>query len=972
MWSLTISRIWDQPRIMDGTVQSIVSHGNSVYVGGTFTTIRNYPADASNISQAYLFKFNVATGLIDQSFRPTLNGDVEGLALSSDGSSIFVGGGFTTINGQSRERLAKLNTSNGSVNQTFVANANNEVLDIALSDHGLIAGGRFRYVNDVNRERLVAVNPTTGAVVNSFDIPVTVGRFYSPYVAELEVSPDGDWLVITGNFKDVDGFERVLAAVITLSGSSPSVANWASDRFTCTIRGLDISPDSSWFVINTTGSYQGPDELCDTTSRWEFPPAMTGTGLEPTWENHTGGDTVWAAEITESVIYVGGHQRWENNPYPSPGGDDDGPGSVERPGIAALDPLSGVPLSWNPGRDRGRGVEAFLATDDYLFVGSDTVLFADVVRQRLAVLPVAGGTPNPDPDHIKLPVTIHAAMPDGRLDRFAYDGTSFGAVETISGPGVDGINWTTVRDGFAQLGKLVYFGQSDAYFRRSFNGSVFGSPTNLSTSVGYVDNDRNLTPYDQPYGVAEVVDAAYADGRIYYTKNDDSRLWWRWYSLESGIIGGFEFIASSANWNGATAIDVIGDWVYAAWADGKLYRMPVSGDTVNYGAREVVDAGAAGVNWASVGALFSLQGSGSVPPPGPDATPPNGLVDVPSSSQVLDGPSVTLSGTASDNVGVDAAWIAIRDRSTGMWLQANGTTFASAYTLIPAALASQGAKNTPWSLGVSLNDGSYAVQLKVDDAAGNRDPSPPWIPFSVASDTPDTSDPNGVVDLPASGAVLSGPDVVLSGTATDDVAVGAAWVAIRDRSSGQWLQSNGTSFGGTYTLLPATIASPGATTTGWTFPVSLASGSYGIQLKVDDAAGNRDPSPPWVPFSVTSDSPDASAPSGTVDIPAAGADLAGPDLVLTGTATDDVGVDAAWVAIRDRATGFWLQADAASFGSAYTLLPATLGSPGAGNTGWTFPVSLASGSYGIQLKVDDAAGNRDASPPWVNFTVSTS
>ena len=47
---------------------------------------------------------------------------------------------------------------------------------------------------------------------------------------------------------------------------------------------------------------------------------------------------------------------------PSPGGDNDGPGALSRPGIVALDPLTGVPLSWNPGRDRGRGVEALAST----------------------------------------------------------------------------------------------------------------------------------------------------------------------------------------------------------------------------------------------------------------------------------------------------------------------------------------------------------------------------------------------------------------------------------------------------------------------------------------------------------------------------------------------------------------------------------------------------------------------------------
>ena len=54
-------------------------------------------------------------------------------------------------------------------------------------------------------------------------------------------------------------------------------------------------------------------------------PAMA---FSPTWINHSGGDTHWAVHITDAAVYLGGHQRWENNPNPSPGGDNDGPGAV--------------------------------------------------------------------------------------------------------------------------------------------------------------------------------------------------------------------------------------------------------------------------------------------------------------------------------------------------------------------------------------------------------------------------------------------------------------------------------------------------------------------------------------------------------------------------------------------------------------------------------------------------------------------
>ena len=351
--------------------------------------------------------------------------------------------------------------------------------------------------------------------------------------------------------------------------------------------------------------------------------------MQPTWVNHTGGDTYWAVEITESAVYVGGHMRWVNNPRPSPEptGDNDGPGALVRSGIAALDPYSGVPLSWNPGRDRGRGVEALHATDDYLMVGSDTPYFAGQLRQRLAMLPVAGGTVNPAPRDVKLPVRLFFATGD-KLVRTSFDGRSFASRTTVSSPEIDGLNWSGTRDGFVQNGRLSYFGAAHAFYSRPFTATDVGTPeTNLSTSVGYVDSDANVTPYDQPYGVAETRTAAFDGGRVLYTKTGSPHLFHRGYSLESGILGGFESVASTRDWSGARSLELIDNWLYAAWRDNKLYRFWAPDGLPRWTSRTVVNNGHnSGIPWSSTRGMWATTVERHRPPAQPAEMTPSTAV----------------------------------------------------------------------------------------------------------------------------------------------------------------------------------------------------------------------------------------------------------------------------------------------------------------------------------------------------------
>jgi len=126
------------------------------------------------------------------------------------------------------------------------------------------------------------------------------------------------------------------------------------------LRGVDFSPDGSYFVIDGTGFVPRSGELfitiCDAAARFE---TGIASPARPTWINYTGGDTLHSVAISGVAVYVGGHQRWLDNPN---GRDSAGAGAVSRPGIGALNPATGKALSWNPTRTRGVGAKVLQVT----------------------------------------------------------------------------------------------------------------------------------------------------------------------------------------------------------------------------------------------------------------------------------------------------------------------------------------------------------------------------------------------------------------------------------------------------------------------------------------------------------------------------------------------------------------------------------------------------------------------------------
>ncbi len=417
------------PHVMNGSVNAITQLGDKIIAAGTFTSVSpasTFGNTADDVVRNRIFAFNATTGAIDPNFNPNLGGAAN--SLDTDGTHIYVGGAFGSVGGDTTiKRVVKL-TAAGAVVPTFKAVPSAAANEVVARGNRLYVGGAFTSIKrgtvTTNRAAFAALDTTSGAVSDDVNVPFT--GVYDPNnngggvpsIKRFDVSKDGSRLVAVGNFSTVGGQTRSQVAMLdTPANGAAAVASWATKRydrahnncagvFDTFVRDVDFSPDGSFFVVSTTGAFAGgagSGTLCDTAARWE-----TGsTGNDPTWVNYSGGDTLYGVAVTGSAVYVGGHQRWMNNSFQ---GDQAGPGAVPRSGIAALDPVNGLPLSWNPGRSRGVGAQALFATAQGLWVGSDTTVIAKQTRGRIALMPLAGGRPVPAVASAGLPNDLFLAQ----------------------------------------------------------------------------------------------------------------------------------------------------------------------------------------------------------------------------------------------------------------------------------------------------------------------------------------------------------------------------------------------------------------------------------------------------------------------------------------------------------------------------------------------------------------------------------
>ncbi len=285
------SLVWDFAEI-DGVV----------YVAGKFGNVQeSYNAPLQN--QAYLAAFDADTGEWIPSFAPAL--DAGAFSLETDGTNLFVGGEFTSINGTATGPLAALNPTTGAVVGSFDADltfpaGTAVVMDLDIANGSLYAGGNFAFAGTDIAVRLAKLDLTTGAHDTNFGAAASGARVWT-----LEASPTGDRVYVGGYFEVLNGEpHKWFGALDGLTGELvPGVAQGTPEGMPncCKQNPFDIAVHGDKvFVARESHLLEVLNE--NDLSRVGY--YLTSFG---------GGD-YQAAEVVGDRLYTGGH-FWANQGY---------------------------------------------------------------------------------------------------------------------------------------------------------------------------------------------------------------------------------------------------------------------------------------------------------------------------------------------------------------------------------------------------------------------------------------------------------------------------------------------------------------------------------------------------------------------------------------------------------------------------------------------------------------------------------
>ncbi|GHJ12836.1 Ig-like domain-containing protein [Micromonospora sp. AKA38] len=861
------------------------------------------------------------------------NGEITDIEVI--GNRVFIAGTFTSIanvggTAIAQKSLASYNLDTGKVDTGFKPTIDGAVAAVEASPDGtsLYIAGSFNTINGVTKRKIARLNPTTGAPVAAFTATA------SARATALAVSPTA--VYVGGQFATVNGVARSgLAALNPTTGAVDTAFNLPVTGGIgvggmLTVQQLKLTHDrSKLLVVHTGRQIAGQDR---------YGVALIGTASKALLP--------WRTRLWEdNLSFVGGIQR------------------VFAGDIAPDD--SYFVVTSGSGGDRPPINDTAIA---YSLTGNDHVEPLWISRHFDSIYSVAitdtavyvGG-------HFSWQESPTSNVPWPGLDNVGY-----GTGQGLSGYGLG--DQVVRRDHLGALDPLTgtaleWNPGSNSYegekaMLATARGLLVGGDGNVKGGkttgrVAFFDLSKEPAPSALDTTVTTPIEGAVKQAGESFDLGGQALAPAGVSKVQVEVMdrnSGQYLQADLTTWGAFKSLNAT---VAAPNATSTTWKLPVSLPAGVYQIQaKTVGRDGAGDTTKAIKKIEAFRF---------DDLPPATRITAPTAGLIAT-QSFVATGTATDDKGVSSMIYSFRTPDN-RYLQDDGSV-AAVYNTFRGEPDVLGATSATWQYEVTLpTEGQWRMTATAVDTAGQSDlrgdtrdwtVSATGVPPTVAITAPVAMTP------PTAAAPLTvapGATVTFAGTAADEDALKSVEIYLRNNTTREALAADGTwgadSVAAYHRISPTNLD---AATFDWSFTtVPLTPGVYDFRVRATDRLGLTTSNTNLGRLTVTAQVPGDAFPNGLLSFTGTDQNVDRLHLDLAGTATDDKGVKAVRVALRDLDTGRYVQPNG-TMAAAFATLDATLAAPNATSTTFTLPVDLPTkGTYSVEAWAVDTAGQQDGS-----------
>jgi hypothetical protein len=352
---------------VEGSVHAIAPDGNGGwYLGGFFTHVGGHPCN--NLVHIK------ADHSLDLTWNPNPNNTVFTLAVvppvaGVSTGTVYVGGYFTAIGGQSRSYIAALDASSG-LATAWDPNADNDVRVLTLNGDTVYAGGIFSHIGGQPRNQIAALDASTG-LATAWNPNAHEAAVYTLAVSGNTIYAGGTFYTIGGQFR---------ACIAALDANTGLATDW-NPNANGTVRALIVDGSTIYIggeFVNAGGQPRRYIAALD-----------AGTGLATDW-NPDADNTLAALAVAPPIPGI------RDTPILYAAGAFHSIGGQPRNHIAALDASSGLATAWDPNANDSVGALAAVppipgGSSNTVYAGGDFNSIGGQSRANIAALDLNTG-----------------------------------------------------------------------------------------------------------------------------------------------------------------------------------------------------------------------------------------------------------------------------------------------------------------------------------------------------------------------------------------------------------------------------------------------------------------------------------------------------------------------------------------------------------------------------------------------------